>query len=76
MSAVESSDLAGQRNLRIEKLKKLKELGINPYPAKSNKEYDNSEVVQNFDKYEGKKVTLAGRIMNIRVMENSCLLTL
>lgn len=66
MQAVESSDLAGQRSLRIEKLKKLKELGINPYPAKANKDFDNNEIVSNFEKYEGKSVKLAGRVMNIR----------
>jgi lysyl-tRNA synthetase class 2 len=62
----ESSDLVGQRNLRIEKLNKLKELEINPFPAKSNKQYPNSEIVNNFVKYNGKEVVLAGRVVSWR----------
>ena len=32
-----TSDLIGQREVRLQKLAKLKELGINPYPSKSYK---------------------------------------
>ena len=56
------SNLIGQRDIRLEKLNRLKKLGVNPYPAKSHKEYQNKEVLDNFDKYEGKEVCLAGRI--------------
>ena len=56
------SNLIGQREIRIEKLNKLYELGINPYPAKSNREFPNSEIVDNFEKYDGKSTILAGRI--------------
>ena len=56
------SNLIGQRDIRLEKLNQLKKLGVNPYPAKSHKEYQNKEVLDNFDKYEGKEVCLAGRI--------------
>lgn len=66
LKQVESSDLVGQRNLRIEKLHKLKTLGINPYPAISNKEIDNSKVIENFESINGKTVSLTGRIKTIR----------
>ena len=56
------SNLIGQREIRIEKLNKLYELGINPYPAKSNREFPNSEIVDNFEKYDGRSTILAGRI--------------
>ncbi len=56
------SNLIGQRDIRLEKLNQLKKLGINPYPAKSHKQYQNKEILENFDKYEGKEVCLAGRI--------------
>ena len=46
---IESSDLVGQRNLRIEKLEKLKKLGINPYPAVSKKDMPNGQVTTDFD---------------------------
>lgn len=54
------------RAIRLEKAKKLRDLGIDPYPAKSNKEYPNKEIVDNFEKFEGKVVTLAGRLMSWR----------
>ncbi len=61
-----SSDLIGQRNLRLEKVKTLKKLGVDPYPAKSYKEFNNAEIVNDFEKFNGKMVTVAGRIENIR----------
>lgn len=62
-----SSDLVGQRRLRIEKLKKLRDLGINPYPATSQKDKLNGEVISNFDSLNGSVLSLTGRIRNIRV---------
>lgn len=58
--------LVNIRNTRIEKLAKLKELGINAYPANSKKEYSNASVVANFDKFEGRNITLCGRIRSWR----------
>ncbi len=57
------SDLVGQRELRLEKIKKLKELGINPYPAKSNKEEEIGNILNEFESFEGKEICLAGRVM-------------
>src|SRR3989344_4572796 len=54
------------RDVRIEKLNKLRGMGIDPYPAKSQKDYPNAEVVENFAKFEGKEVTLTGRLMSWR----------
>jgi len=62
----ESSDLIGQRELRLEKITKLRDMGIDPYPAKSQKQFSNSEIINNFDKYENKDVTLAGRLTSWR----------
>ncbi len=56
------SNLVGQRGIRLEKLKRIQSLGINPFPARSNKQYDNGEIVENFEKYDGKNAILAGRI--------------
>ncbi|MEP7103635.1 MAG: lysine--tRNA ligase [Candidatus Dojkabacteria bacterium] len=66
-TVVESSDLAGQRNLRIEKLNKLRELGINPFPSKSAKQYSNKEIVEKFEEFNGKEIILAGRITSLRL---------
>lgn len=67
MNNTQSSDLTGQRQLRIEKLHQLKELGINPYPAISKKDKLNGEVVANFDEFNGKVLSLTGRIRTIRI---------
>jgi len=48
---------------RDKKIESLKKMGIDLYPARSIKEKSNKEVVENFEKYEGKTLTLAGRIM-------------
>lgn len=56
------SNLIGQRDIRLDKLNQIKKLGINPYPAKSHKEHQNKEIIDNFDKFDQKEVCLAGRI--------------
>lgn len=62
----ESSDLIGQRNLRIEKLKKIKSFGIEAYPAKSYRTNTNLEIAEKFVEFENKEVVLCGRIVSIR----------
>lgn len=54
------------RDERIKKLEKLREIGINPYPAKANRTLKVQEVLSNFDKMQGTSQTLAGRIIGIR----------
>jgi len=53
---------------RLEKLETIKKLGLNPFPAKSRKNYYISRVLDNFSKLSKskKKVVLGGRIMSIR----------
>jgi lysyl-tRNA synthetase class 2 len=62
MTNVMASDLIGQRNLRVQKLNQLRQMGIDPFPAKSYKQYSNKEIVEKFSIFENKKVVLAGRI--------------
>jgi len=55
--------------IRRESLQKLRELGINPYPAEEFKTTATiKEILANFDAFEGKKVVLAGRMMSRRIM--------
>ena len=63
MEDQQKSDLLGQREVRLEKLEQLKKLGINPYPAKSFKQYSNGEVKTKYEEFENKEVILAGRIV-------------
>ncbi len=55
-------------DFRIEKLNKLKEAGVNPYPHKFNPTHSSTEVLNEFDENEQKTVIVAGRIMALRKM--------
>ncbi len=58
--------LSEQERVRREKLNKLNELGINPYPAELFAITDNSKnIKENFE--EGKSVIIAGRLMSRRI---------
>ena len=58
--------LSEQEIVRREKLQKLRELGIDPYPAKTFEINTNSKKInENFE--EEKKVFIAGRIMSRRI---------
>ena len=49
--------------VRRESLQKLRELGINPYPAEEFKTTATiKEITTDFDTFEGKEVVLAGRM--------------
>lgn len=55
--------------IRRESLQKLREFGINPYPAEEFKTTATiKEILTNFDTFEGKEVVLAGRMMSRRIM--------
>ena len=58
--------LQDYRNERLRKLDALKELGVNPYPAKSNRSHKAGEIAPDFASLEGQEVTVAGRVMGLR----------
>lgn len=61
--------LSEQEIVRRESLQKLRDLGINPYPAAQFKTTSTvKEVINNFETLEGKELVLAGRIMSRRIM--------
>ena len=55
-------------DFRIQKLKKLRALGVNPYPHEYSPIHYSNEILKNFEKFNTKEVILAGRIMAIRKM--------
>lgn len=61
-----NSDLIGQRKIRLEKVKKLRDMGIDPYPSDSNKTHDIQEIINEQNSFLDKEVVLAGRIMSWR----------
>ncbi|MCF6214248.1 MAG: lysine--tRNA ligase [Flavobacteriaceae bacterium] len=61
--------LSEQEIVRRESLKRLRELGINPYPAAQFKTTHHAkELLDNFDALEGQEVVVAGRMMSRRIM--------
>lgn len=53
---------------RKQKLQKLKELGIDPYPSSTNRDHTSVEALEGFDKLSENKteITVAGRIRSLR----------
>lgn len=60
------ANLQELRDERLRKLKELKELGVNPYPARSTRTHTNSKVVEDFTSLDGQEVSVVGRIVRIR----------
>lgn len=60
------ANLIELRDERLRKLEEIKKLGINPYPATSERTNMINEVVDDFESFEGKNVTVTGRIVGIR----------
>lgn len=54
------------RRIRIDKIKSLRELGINPYPAQCQKDFTNAEVLEKYDDLVDKKIHVAGRVISWR----------
>lgn len=54
------------RDERLRKLKVLKDAGINPYPADSNRTHNAHDIKSQFDNLQGRVVTVAGRVVGIR----------
>lgn len=57
-----------ERQDRLKKLENLRELGINPYPSKSERTHYANEVLSNFDQLDKskEKVIVAGRLRSLR----------
>lgn len=47
-------------------MERLKELGVDCYPAKSHRDTEIGEVLADFEHHEGKDVVVAGRILSLR----------
>ena len=58
--------LQDYRNERLRKLETLRELGVDPYPARSERTHGCGEVLARYDELAGQEVVVAGRIVSIR----------
>ena len=61
---------------RLDKLNKVYDFGVDPYPQKFEPKQSNNEIVCNFINFENKAVTIAGRIMSMRAMGNASFFTI
>ena len=51
---------------RLEKLNAMRKANIEPYPYSFNQTHHAAEIIANFSKLKGKRVSVAGRLMTIR----------
>ena len=58
--------LQDYRNERLRKLETLRELGVDPYPARSERTHGCGEVLAHYEELAGQEVVVAGRITSIR----------
>lgn len=52
--------------IRRQKLDELREIGINPFGERYERTHYTNQIIENFEKLEGQKVSIAGRIMSKR----------
>lgn len=58
--------LQDYRDERLRKLTALRELGIDPYPAHTERTHNCATVVTQYDELAGQEVAVAGRVVSIR----------
>jgi lysyl-tRNA synthetase class 2 len=54
------------RDERLRKLDELKQLGVNPYPAKGTRTHELGQIRSDFEALEGQEVGVVGRVAGIR----------
>ena len=59
-------ELNEQMRVRREKLAKLRQLGVQPFGHEYPVDIHSTEIIEGFEKYEGKTVHIAGRMMAMR----------
>ncbi|MCM8830597.1 MAG: lysine--tRNA ligase [Candidatus Omnitrophica bacterium] len=58
--------MPGIDKIRLEKLKNIVSLGLNPYPYNFRRTHYSLEITNNYQNLEGKKASVAGRIIQFR----------
>jgi len=54
------------RKVRLEKLQKLKDIGVNPFVPSSKRTHEIGDILEKFDELEGQEAYVTGRIKSIR----------
>ncbi|HEY4515427.1 MAG TPA: lysine--tRNA ligase [Candidatus Paceibacterota bacterium] len=60
------------RKERLGKIEELRKLGIYPYPSVSGRTHKVGPIISNFADFEGKEVSIAGRLMSFREHGTIC----
>lgn len=64
---MQNTDLNEMLQIRRQKLKELQDQGKNPFKIeKFNPDHHTTDITDNFEEFEGKEVTVAGRVMSKR----------
>lgn len=58
--------------VRYQKLKEIQKKGINPYPAKNQRDFIVAEAKKKFKNFTAKNLSLVGRLTRIRLMGKAC----
>jgi len=58
--------------IRYQKLKEIQKRGINPYPAKNQRDFIIAEAKKKFKNFTAKNLSLVGRLTRIRLMGKAC----
>lgn len=58
--------------VRYQKLKEIQKRGINPYPAKNQRDFIIAEAKKKFKNFTAKNLSLVGRLTRIRLMGKAC----
>ncbi|MBM3727494.1 MAG: lysine--tRNA ligase [Acidobacteria bacterium] len=66
VTPVSATPLEQLRNARLDKIKTLRDLGLDPFPSTSGRTHYSQPVLAGFEQLEGQRVTLAGRLVSWR----------
>lgn len=66
LSVIFMASLKEYRQEQLAKVDKLRQLGVNPYPARSDRDRPVGEVIGAADSLDGQTVCLAGRLLGLR----------
>jgi lysyl-tRNA synthetase class 2 len=66
MSDASNTPLEVLRNTRLEKVARLREIGLDPFPSKSSRTHYADAIHNNYESMENQPVTVAGRLISWR----------
>ncbi len=66
MSSPSTSSLGQVRDARLNKIRQMRELGLNPYPSRAARTHFCGQILGDFETLEGARVTVSGRLMSWR----------